>query len=95
MLSRYERETQINYNEEEPTATVYTHNNRMKRRLAQLSSKSPNCCLIKSTEEYDEYIIPKSWVKISMPRQLSEEQRAEFAKRAKANLKKWKEKYNA
>ncbi len=94
MLTKYERETQINFNEEEDIATVYTHNNKLKKRLAQFSEKSSECSLIKSNEEYEKYMIPKSWVKIHMPKNFSEEYKAKLAERARENLARWKEKQN-
>ena len=40
-LTRYEQETIINFNEEEKTASVYTHNGTMRRRLEQLAQERP------------------------------------------------------
>ena len=43
-LTRYEQETIINFNEEEKTASVYTHNGTMRRRLEQLAQERPEDC---------------------------------------------------
>ncbi len=42
-LSKYEKETIINWNEAENLASVYTFNASLKRRLADFSRKYP-CC---------------------------------------------------
>ena len=39
-LTAYERETIINYNEGEPTASVYTHNRALRRTLDKLAQES-------------------------------------------------------
>ena len=40
-LSKYEKETIINWNEAESTASIYTFNADLKRRLAEFSRKYP------------------------------------------------------
>lgn len=44
-LSKYEKETIINWNEAENLASVYTFNASLKRRLADFSRKYPLLCL--------------------------------------------------
>ena len=88
-LSRYEQETIITFNEEEKTAGVYTHNKALIRKLEHLAHDRPDeCCLEKVSHDGQavDYIIPKSWVKITPTRILSEEQHTAMAERAKANL---------
>lgn len=73
-LSKYERETIINFNEEEKTASVYTHNSSLRRRLDQLLKSHFNeITVIRSGDDYTEYIVPKKWIKVSPPRQMSDE----------------------
>ena len=43
-LSKYEKETIINWNEAENLASVYTFNASLKRRLADFSRKYPLLC---------------------------------------------------
>ena len=45
-LSRYEQETIICYNEEEETANVYTHNNKLAVKLKRLAEKYPEAKFI-------------------------------------------------
>lgn len=83
-LTRYERETVINFNEEEDTATVYTCNKPLIRKLNSFCSKS-TLFNVKRGDEYSrEYKIPKRCISIRFPMQISVEKRAERANRAKA-----------
>ena len=95
-LSLYERETIINYNEGEPTASVYTHNRALRRTLDKLAQERPEDCRVDRVgHEGDatDYIIPKAWVKIRPPRIASEAQKAasraaaEKAKLARTNTR--------
>ena len=53
-LSKYEKETIINWNEAENLASVYTFNASLKRRLADFSRKYPLLCrLERSTGQRD------------------------------------------
>ena len=73
-LTPYERETIINYNEGEKTASVYTHNTALRRRLDQVfKTRSDEMEIIRSGEDYTEYVVPRKWIKVSPPRQTSEE----------------------
>ena len=95
-LSLYERETIINYNEGEPTASVYTHNCALRRTLDKLAQERPEDCRV-DKESHEgaaaDYIIPKAWVKIRPPRIASEAQKAasraaaEKAKLARKNTR--------
>lgn len=44
MLSKYEKETIINWNERESTASIYTYNTGLKKRLAAFSRNYPGLC---------------------------------------------------
>lgn len=85
-LSNYEKETVINFNEEEQTALIYTYNKRLRKRLSDFTSRDNGCCLVKETEDYSEYKVPKSWIKVNPPRQYSAEERQKLAERAKRNF---------
>lgn len=62
-LTRYEQETIINFNEEEATASVYTHNNALRHRLEKLAQTRPGECEPGKTTSHGgqavEYIVPK------------------------------------
>lgn len=80
-LSNYERETIINFNEAEATASVYTHNRALIRKLETLAQERPEDCHLEKTShdgQAVDYTIPKSWVRINPPRNaapLTEEQK--------------------
>ena len=61
-LSKYEKETSINWNEAENLASIYTFNASLKRRLADFSRKCPLLCrLERSTPEGSvTYVLDKS-----------------------------------
>lgn len=86
-LTRYEQETIINYNEEERTASIYTHNRALRRKLDRLAQERPGDCRpgqVTHEGQAAEYIVPKAWIKVSPPRNLTPEQkerRREIAKR--------------
>lgn len=90
-LSKYERETIVNFNEGDEFASVYTHNKKLLRKLSEYAENSPDCRLKKVGEGFAEYSIPKRWVKVRMPRLRTEEQRREQSERARANLSKARE----
>lgn len=81
--SLYEQETIINYNREEKTASVYTEDPVMIRKLDALCEKSEAITVVLKEERRREYIIPKSWVKIKMPRILTDEQKQKLTERMK------------
>lgn len=85
-MTRLEQETIINFNEAEPTATIYTHNGALKRKLEALSDQRP--AEAKRGRIFSdggrEYIVPKRWIKVNATRILSEAQREAALKNAKA-----------
>ena len=85
-LSNYERETIINYNNEENTATVYTYHKALQNKLNKLVGTNPNISIVRQDDEYVTYQVPKKWIKVQPPRQvnLTDEQRAELAARLAA-----------
>lgn len=54
-LTKYEKETIINFNEGEKEASIYTFNASLKRRLAEFARKYPALCRLKcsTAEERD------------------------------------------
>ncbi len=84
-LSKYEKETIINFNEGEKDATIYTFNAGLKRRLAEFSRCYPSLCyLTRSTAEGSvTYTIDKSRLSIRFVPPYSEERKAAARKYAK------------
>ena len=46
-LTKYEKETIINFNEAEDTASIYTFNTSLKKRLEKFSKVHPDMCYMK------------------------------------------------
>jgi len=89
-MARYEQETIINFNEEEKTAGIYTHNKALRQKLAALARDRPeDCRLVKASRSGRavDYTIPKSWIKIVPPRIASEAQKVALARARKAASK--------
>ncbi len=75
-LSRYEQETVVNYNAGEQTATVYTRDKTVMRKLDTLVADFPDIyTLIGQDEVSKTYSFPKSYVSYRKPRAVSTEQR--------------------
>ena len=84
-ISREEQETIVNYNAAEQTATVYTRDKTVMRRLDALVIDFPDYYrLIGETDIDKTYEMPKSFVSYRKPRRLSEEQREAARERVKA-----------
>ena len=82
-LSKYEEETVVLYNEAEATASVYTHDPKLKAKLIRLSEKYPDK-IVFNTENSSggvTYTVPKRCVLIKEP--YSEELQKAASERAK------------
>ena len=84
-LTKYEKETIINFNEGENEASIYTFNASLKRRLADFSRKYPLLCrLERSTPEGSvTYVMDKSSLSIRFLPPYSEERKAAASAYAK------------
>ena len=82
-LSKYEMETIYNYNQEEPLASCYTMDKVLIRRLDELARKHKEITLVRGSDGMREYTFPKKWLKVRAPKELSDEQRENMAKRAR------------
>ncbi len=75
-LSRYEQESILNYNAGEQTATLYTRDKTVMRKLDTLVADFPDTYkLMKKDEVSKTYSFPKSYVSYRKPRVVSTEQR--------------------
>lgn len=89
-LSNIERETVILYNQEEPMAGMETFHPKMIKRMDAACRDFPNefsCTERKEIEgvPYGVYTFPKKYIKVSLPRVLTEEQKAIARERLRAN----------
>ena len=87
-LSKLEQESIILYNEEESTASIYTHDPKLKRKLKRLAEKYPD--KVYPDKVYPDkavhagavsYAVPKSCVSVREP--FSDERRRAASERAK------------
>lgn len=85
-LSNYEKETIINYNNEDGTAQVFTYHRALQNKLNKLLGINPDISVLRQGDEWTEYLVPKSWIKVSPPRQVNytDEQRAAMVERLAA-----------
>ena len=84
LLTKYEMETVVNYNAGEQTATVYTRDKTVMRKLDKLVADFPDIYeLINQTDIDKTYSCPKAYITYRKPRKLSDEQR----KRAREQMK--------
>ena len=69
MLTKLEQETIILYNEEEATASVYTHNKKLITKLRRMAEKFPDKVYPERREHpgAGSYIVPKSCVSVREP----------------------------
>lgn len=88
-LSRLEQETIVNYNAGEQTATVYTRDKAVMRRLDALKDAFPDTYRLISETDIDKtYEMPKSLVNFRKPMRISEVQREAARERmSKLNCK--------
>ena len=87
-LSRYEQETIVNYNAGEKTATLYTRDKAVMRKLDTFVADFPDTYkLIGQDEVSKTYSFPKSYVCYRKPRAVSTEQRERARQMMIANNK--------
>ena len=89
-LSRFEQETNINFNAGEKIATVYTRDRAVMRKLDALVTEFPDIYRCVSESDMEKcYELPKSHVSYRKPRKITEAKR-EQAREAmkKINIKK-------
>ena len=81
-LAKVEQETIIIFNEQDKTASVSTYNAVLVRKLEKLCCERPDECRKNERQNgVDEYIVPKKWVRVNPPRQMSAEAKAKAAER--------------
>ena len=84
-LTKYEKETIILFNECEDTASIYTFNAGLKKRLAMFAKKYPTLCRQEKNREQGgvSYVLDKSRLSIRLQPPMSEERRRKASENAK------------
>lgn len=87
MLTKEERETTINFNEAEPTASVEVPvRSRLYTRLLSLGLMPTQEHQYHGKVESVVFGVPKGWIKINAPRSLSADYKAKLSINARKNL---------
>ena len=86
-LTKYEKETIILFNEGEDTASIYTYNAGLRKRLANFGKKHPDLCRLDMNMGQGGvcYYINKSRLSIRFQPPMSEERRQKASELAKQN----------
>lgn len=95
-LTRYEQEVVINFNADDEMATVYSANPAWIRKMDKLCREFPDVFRIRRwTEVSKTYEMPKKYVRIGRPREVSPAQRENLAKMrdARADVESGKERF--
>ena len=87
-LTKYEQETISNYNQEEKTASCFTYDRALIRKLDEFVRNGEAITVVREGDGWKEYKFPKKCVKVRFPRKLSDEQRREMAERMKRTVRK-------
>lgn len=84
-LTKYEKETIILFNEGEDTASIYTFNAGLKKRLALFAKKYPDLCRQEKAHEQGgvSYVLDKARLSIRLQPPMSEERRRKASENAK------------
>ena len=81
-LNKYEQETIVNYTNGEKTASIYTADPVVIRKLDKLVEKYPETYKVIAQDKYSKtYECPKKMVSFRPPRILTDEQKAELRER--------------
>lgn len=88
-----ERETNINFNNDQQAASIFSCQRHMQKRLEELAAEYPEEVTIKKAYDDDDGIIvevPKKWIKVRPPNKLTDEQRRKISERlrSKGNVNK-------
>ena len=86
-LTKYEKETIILFNEGEDTASIYTYNAGLRKRLAAFSKQYPDHCRMEQSHEQGgvTYVLDKSRLSVRLQPPYSEERRQKASENAKKN----------
>lgn len=82
-LTNSEKETIILYDEEGSEARVLTYHKALINRIERIRANDARIAIVREGDGWKEYSLPKKAIKVQMPREFSEEERAKLAERAK------------
>ena len=84
-LTKKQKVTEVYYNAKDPTAEIYTHDTKLKKRLLAYAAKFPELCQQTDDDEQGglRFEIDKSRVSIRLTAPYSEERRSKASKKGK------------
>ena len=84
-LTKKQKVTEVFYNAKDPTAEVYTHDTKLKKRLLAYAAKFPELCQLTDDDEQGglRFEIDKSRISIRLTAPYSEERRKASSDHAK------------
>ena len=84
-LTKKQKVTEVYYNAKDPTAEVYTHDTKLKKRLLEYAAKFPELCQQTDDDEQGglRFEIDKSRISIRLTAPYSEQRRKAASNRAK------------
>ena len=88
-LTKKQKVTEVFYNAKDPTAEVYTHDTKLKKRLLEYAAKFPELCQQTDDDEQGglRFEIDKSRISIRLTAPYSEERRKAASEKAKESQK--------
>ena len=89
-LRKKQKVTELFYNAKDPMAEIYTHDTKLKRRLAEYAVKFPALCQLTEDDEQGglRFDIAKERISIRLTAPYSEERRKVYSEYAKENGRK-------
>ena len=86
-LTKKQKGTEVYYNAKDPTAEVYTHDTKLKKRLLEYAAKFPELCQQADDDEQGglRFEIDKSRISIRLTAPYSTERKIAASQRAKTN----------
>jgi hypothetical protein len=86
-LTKKQKVTEVFYNAKDPTAEVYTHDTKLKKRLLAYAAQFPELCQQTDDDEQGglRFEIDKSRISIRLTAPYSEERRKQYRDQAKRN----------
>ena len=86
-LTKKQKTTELYFNAKDPIAEVYTHDTKLKRRLAEYAAKFPELCQLSEDDEQGglRFDIAKERISIRLTAPYSEERKSNARRWAKEN----------
>ena len=86
-LAKKQKVTEVFYNAKDPTAEVYTHDTKLKKRLLEYAAKFPELCQQTDDDEHGglRFEIDKSRISIRLTAPYTDDRRKAASKLAKEN----------